>query len=630
MKKLVFFFATLMIFTSSVQAQKLILPRMFSDHMVYQRNEPIKMWGWDSPGQNVAVSLNGSEEFTTTNNDGYWQLYLPAQSAGGPFQIEVQGSEKVIISDVYFGEVWIAGGQSNMEWKLNWVVDGWEDEVANSDYPEIRFFEVENTFSYKKEMQLNSGEWKIANPENSPEFSAVAWYFAKLNHVEKGVPVGIIDSNWGGTPAEAWTPAERLQKVTGYEQEAIEVLSEPNWAQKLELAQVENEKRWARINGQSDILSYGAHEILFDDTDWPRVELPNQEAFTDYIWLRKTISIDAVDDAILSFGNPGKFTIAFLNGEQIYSKGWNNDPRHINIDQTLLKVGENVLAIRTVEDWDNRAFIGSEEEFWISIGNQKIDLSGTWKYSNTIEPPLDDYVLYEHSPGFLYNAMIHPLIGYKIKGVIWYQGESNAGQYYWYKDLFSAMIEEWRADWGQGDFPFLFVQLAAWLPRHDNPTDSDWARLRETQTETLALPNTAMAVTIDIGDAEDIHPRNKKDVGDRLWRAAKKVAYMDDIVHSGPMYLSHKINENAIEITFDYAESGWQNKNSDIIEGFAISGSDSVFHWATAEIDKNMIRVISDQVPNPIAVRYAWADNPKVSLYNREGLPVIPFRTDNW
>ncbi len=630
MKKLVFLFAVLMIFTSSVQAQKLILPRMFSDHMVYQRNEPIKMWGWDSPGQNVAVSLNGSEEFTTTNNDGYWQLYLPSQSAGGPFQIEVQGSEKVTISDVYFGEVWIAGGQSNMEWKLNWVVDSWEDEVANSAYPEIRFFEVENTFSYKKEMQLNSGEWKIANPENSPEFSAVAWYFAKLNHVEKSVPVGIIDSNWGGTPAEAWTPAERLQKVTGYEQEAIEVLSEPNWAQKLELAQVENEKRWARINGQSDILSYGANEILFDDTDWARVELPNQEAFTDYIWLRKTISIDAVDNAILSFGNPGKFTIVFLNGEQIYSKGWNDDPRHINIDQSLLKVGENVFAIRTVEDWDNRAFIGSEDEFWISVDDQKIDLSGTWKFSNTIEPPLDDYILYEHYPGFLYNAMIHPLIGYKIKGVIWYQGESNAGQYYWYKDLFSAMIEEWRAEWGQGDFPFLFVQLAAWLPRHEQPTDSDWARLRETQTETLELPNTAMAVTIDIGDADDIHPRNKKDVGKRLWLAAKKVAYKDDIVHSGPMYLNHKINDNAIEITFEYAENGWEIKNSDIIEGFAISGSDSVFHWATAEIDKNMIRVFSDQVPNPIAVRYAWADNPKVSLYNREGLPVIPFRTDDW
>jgi sialate O-acetylesterase len=307
----------------------------------------------------------------------------------------------------------------------------------------------------------------------------------------------------------------------------------------------------------------------------------------------------------------------------------NDNPELINIDKDLLIEGENILAIRTVEDWDNRAFIGSENDFWITVAHSKTDLIGSWKFSNTLEAPLDDYILYEHSPGFLYNAMIHPLVGYSIKGAIWYQGESNAHMSQYYHELFSTMITSWRDAWDD-EFPFLFVQLAAWLPRHENPTDSDWARLREAQTQTLELPNTAMAVTIDIGDAEDIHPRNKKDVGYRLWQAAKKVVFEEDIVHSGPLYKSHEIVGNTLEITFDFAESGWENKGSDQIEGFAVAGADSVFHWATAKIDKNKIRLFSDQVSNPVHVRYAWADNPLVSLYNKEGLPVVPFRTDDW
>ena len=217
-----------MLLQSTLHAQDLRLPRLFSDHMVLQRETPLKFWGWDTPGQNVSISLNGIEEITTTNNDGYWQLYFPEQTAGGPNQIIISGSESITLNDIYFGDVWIAGGQSNMEWKFSWVVDGWEEEVANSDFPEIRFFEVENDLSYKKEQHLGSGEWKIASPDNSPEFSAVAWYFAKQNHLEKGVPVGIIDSNWGGTPAESWTPTDKLQTVPGYEQEAKEILAETN------------------------------------------------------------------------------------------------------------------------------------------------------------------------------------------------------------------------------------------------------------------------------------------------------------------------------------------------------------------------------------------------------------------
>lgn len=619
-----------MLISSSSFAQDLRLPLLFSDHMVLQREENLKFWGWDTPRQNITVTLNGSSEITTTNMDGYWQVFLPKQNAGGPYEVSISGSTKILIQDVYIGDVWIAGGQSNMEWKLNQRVNNWEEEIANSDLPEIRFFEVPNVISYKPEDHLSGGEWKISNPENSPEFSAVAWHFAKLNHSEKGVPVGIIDSNWGGTPAQAWTPAKRLQSVEGYEEEAIEVLSEPNWEQKLTRAQKENEIRWSRLIDQTELLKYGVHEEEFDDSEWNTIELPNLEALQDYVWFRKTFSVESVDDAVLSFGNPGKFTVAFLNGQQIYYKIWSDEPKLIDIDKKLLNEGENVLAIRTVEDWDNRVFIGSENDFWISIGNQKIDLSDTWMFSNTVEPELGDYILYEHSPGFLYNSMIHPMAGFGIKGAIWYQGESNVGHYYWYRELFSSMIEEWRAIWGLGDFPFLFVQLANFLERAEQPQDSYWAGLRDAQTQTLSVPNTGMATIIDIGEADDIHPRNKEDVGYRLWQSAKRIAYGEEIVHSGPMYKEHIINGSSIELSFDFIGEGFVLKGANKPLSFEIAGDDKTFYWADARIEGDKIIVSSEFVANPVAVRYAWADNPEVSLYNSEDLPAVPFRTDDW
>lgn len=630
MKNTLFLISFIFSLQSMIQAQELSLPLLFSDHMVYQRNEPIKIWGWDKPGQDVTVSLNGFSEITTTNVDGYWQLFLPEQTAGGPFQLLISGSSEKPINDIYFGDVWVAGGQSNMEWKLSWLVDDWEEEVANSDYPEIRFFEVPKNISFKKESKLSGGDWRIANPQNSPEFSAVAWHFAKMNHLEKEVPVGIINSNWGGTPAESWVPVNMLLDVDGYKTKAIEMLDESiDWENRLAENQILSEEKYRRVEDDTEFLKYGSHHSAFDDTNWEEIELPNIEPLRDFVWLRKSFELDNIGDTRLSFGNPGKFSVVFINGKKVYKKIWSDDPKIISIDKSFLSEGENVIAIRTVEDWDNRTFIGKENEFWIETSNQKLSLEGAWKFSNSIEPPMPNTVRYEHTPGTLYNGMIHPLTNFPIQGVIWYQGESNVWVHQYYHELFSRVIESWRDAWNQ-DFSFLYVQLANFMERNDQPTESDWAKLREAQTLTLEVPKTGMAVTIDIGNADDIHPRNKKDVGYRLWQAAKNVTYNEGNVFSGPKYRSHEVVENVIEITFSYAENGWQNKNYDQIEGFTIAGSDSIFHWANAEIDKNKIRVFSDQVSAPIAVRYAWADNPIVSLYNREGLPVVPFRTDDW
>lgn len=627
-----FSLSAFLIMTSlSLSAQELRLPIIFNDHMVLQRDSEVRFWGWGNPGEQVEVITGESSAKSIVNNDGRWEVFLPKQIAGGPHTISVRSDKTISFEDIYFGDVWVAGGQSNMEWKLNWVVENWEEEVANSKYPEIRFFDIPNTTSYKLETKVPGGQWKIANPENSPEFSAVAWYFAKLNHAEKGVPVGIIDSNWGGTPAEAWTPAKRLLSTPGYEKAASNIVSsDRNWEEEFKNNDALNELKYQRVYDDSEFYSYNAHLFETDDSDWAEIEIPNSTVLTDFVWLRKSFDLENVADATLSFGNPGKFTIAFINGVPVYRKIWSDDPKLIEVDKSLLRQGRNVLTVRTVEDWDNRTFFGAEDELWIKLGDNKISLEGTWKFSNTIEPPMPKAQNYSWMPSFLYNAMIHPIAGYSIKGAIWYQGESNAGAHQYYNVLFESMIEEWRKSWNQGNFPFLFVQLANFMQKNSQPTDTDWARLRESQTQTLRLENTGMATIIDIGDADDIHPRNKHDVGYRLWQAAKKVAYGDNVIYSGPSYRDHKVNGSTIEISFDQVGEGLVTKNSDRVLGFAIAGNDRKFYWAEATIEGDKVVISSDKVTSPVAVRYAWADNPDVSLYNEEDLPAVPFRTDNW
>ena len=625
------FLCVVLMLQTSLEAQKIKLPILFSDHMVYQRDKPFLIWGWDEPGQPVIVELSNYRQMSTADDTGRWEIELPAQSMGGPYSITIKGSTTEILSDIYIGDIWIAGGQSNMEWKLNMGIIGAEEEIHNSDYPGIRFFEIPKIYSFQERSTLDSGEWHVSNPVNSPNFSAVAWYYAKKYHLETGIPIGIISSNWGGTPAESWVPADKLLVVPGYEEEASEILNpEIEWDKLVKDNSKNESELYRRVADTTDIIHFGVHLENIDISDWDIVNLPNSKPLTDFVWLRKTIDLKSTDNVQLSFGKPGKFTVLYINGEQVYSKIWSDDPRIIEIDKNILRIGENTIAIRTVEDWDNKTFIGATNQFWIETALNKISLEGSWNFSNKIEPPLPEITRFQHLSGTLYNGMIHPLIKFPIKGTIWYQGESNVVTHQYYKALFSRLIESWRDKWGY-DFPFLFVQLANYQERFDYPTESSWAKLREAQTQTSQeVDRTGIAVAIDIGQANDIHPRNKKDVGERLWMAARKVVFEEDIIHSGPMYKSHEIHDNYVEVSFHFAENGWYNKEGDNIEGFAIAGQDSVFHWANVKLIGSTVVLSSDQVQNPIEIRYAWADNPKVTLYNSEGLPVIPFRTDDW
>ena len=372
-----FLFVVLMLQTS-LEAQKIKLPILFSDHMVYQRDKPFLIWGWDEPGQPVTVKLSNHRQTSTADDTGRWEIELPAQSMGGPYSITIKGSTTEILSDIYIGDIWIAGGQSNMEWKLNMGIIGAEEEIHNSDYPGIRFFEIPKIYSFQERSILDSGEWHVSNPVNSPNFSAVAWYYAKKYHLETGIPIGIISSNWGGTPAESWVPADELLVVPGYEEEASEILNpEIEWDKLVKDNSKNESELYRRVADTTDITHFGVHLENIDISDWDIVDLPNSKPLTDFVWLRKTIDLKSTDNVQLSFGKPGKFTVLYINGEQVYSKIWSDDPRIIEIDKNILRIGENTIAIRTVEDWDNKTFIGATNQFWIETALNKISLEGS-------------------------------------------------------------------------------------------------------------------------------------------------------------------------------------------------------------------------------------------------------------
>lgn len=610
------------------QAQQLKLPRIFNDHMVLQRDQPVKVWGWGPAGQVIMIRIDDTEVTTKTNENGHWSCIIPEHEKGGPFEMVILGSGEKRITDIWYGDVWVAGGQSNMEWKLKMEVDDWEKEVEDSDYPQIRFFDVPNEIAFSPREELNGGQWVLANPENSPDFSAVAWFFAKMNHLEKDVPVGIIESNWGGTPAEAWTSSDRLLELEAYREQTREILDPAiNWTDLLQENRQNGETR-SRIINSTDYLNSGVQNQEFDDSAWQTILLPGEETYEDVVWIRKYFSWKgSKKEAVLSLGRLTINQDIFINGQKIQKIA---SGQVIPIPKGMLKRKDNLIVVRLVNGWNNQVNIGAGRELWIDDGDIKIDLSGEWKYANTIEEPIPEYIRYSHYPATLFNAMINPIIGYSIRGAIWYQGESNAGRHEDYQELFSTMIQDLRARWGVGDFPFLYVQLANFMQRLEGPSDPDWARLREAQTQTLSLDNTGMAVTIDIGNDVDIHPRNKQDVGHRLWLAADKIAFDHDLVFSGPLYESHTVNGSEVEVNFKYVGSGIMAAGPKIT-GFEIAGKDQVFHWADGRIQgTNQLILTSDAVPKPLHVRYAWANNPACNLYNKEGLPAVPFRSDSW
>ncbi|MDD4921649.1 MAG: sialate O-acetylesterase, partial [Bacteroidales bacterium] len=486
--------------------------------------------------------------------------------------------------------------------------------------------------------------WQECSPSTIPDFSAAAYFFGRDLFQHQNIPIGLINTSWGGTIAEAWMSAESAETLPEFTGKVKEIKAETEVQQKqiyLDKLTKWEEKITAVDSGYKNKVAIWT-ETNFDDSSWKTMSLPGtwekklSYNFDGIAWFRKQVTIPANwagKDLKLSFGVIDNNDITFFNGEKIGSTEGNTTPREYIIPARLVKSGTAVITVRVLDLAGEGGFYGEKMSLGLS-DSEKTLLTGDWKCKfgaglKALSPVPTPISQNPNRPTVLYNAMIHPLVPYSIRGAIWYQGESNAGRSYQYREIFPLMIKDWRKQWNK-DLPFYFVQLANYMKIDENPVESGWAELREAQTQTLNLGNTGMAVIIDIGETNDIHPKNKQEVGRRLALAARANTYGEKIAFSGPIYTSSKIEGNKIRISFKHTNDGLKTKDGQPLKGFAMAGSDHKFHWAEATIVGNEVVVSCPEVPSPLAVRYAWGNNPICNLYNGAGLPASPFRTDDW
>lgn len=630
---------TTMISCNHPSAVNIQVDEMFTDHAMLQRDVEVPIWGTADPGGKLKVEVGNVSAFTEADENGVWMVELSPLKAGGPFDMHVIGEDTITLQNILVGDVWIASGQSNMEWELKSQVDNYQEEIAHANYPEIRLFTVEKNRSNVPLKELNSKGWLVCSPETVSDFSAVAYFFGREIHQKENIPIGLIDATWGGTPAEAWTSEKSLMKMEEFRKMIEEVKS----TEQDGMSEAEKAKRREDIIQQANAkVNTSGFKPDFDISQWKSMEIPvlweeadtSMRSFDGYVWLAKKINIPsryAGKSVSLHLGKIDDSDITWFNGFRVGNSNSYSESRVYQLSGDLVKAGENTLMVRVLDTGGGGGLYGPGEEMYLEQNGQKLPifLTGTWKYDEKQEPALPAASAYPNQPAVLFNAMINPLIPFSIKGVIWYQGESNASRAKQYQTLFPLMIEDWREQFGQGKFPFLFVQLANFNPQGASPTQ--WAELREAQMMALDLDNTGMAVAIDIGDSNDIHPRNKQDIGYRLALAAEKVAYHRDHVYVGPLYDTMSVERDTAYIKFTEVGEGLMKMPDEELRGFTIAGEDKQFIEAQAKIvDKDEVAVYHAKVKNPQAVRYGWSNNPDVNLYNKEGLPAAPFRTDQW
>jgi sialate O-acetylesterase len=633
---------TLLIFlTASIIQAQTTMPKVFSDHMILQRNLLIPVWGQAKPGTKIKVTLADNNSTTFADNEGNWMVRLPELKEGGPFILnifEAQKSEPVLtFEDVLIGDVYLASGQSNMEWQVQQAMNA-DEEIKNVNYPNIRLFKVAHNKSIRPQQDIIDGKWQRCDTATVKEFSAVGYYFARELHQNHNIPIGILQSTWGGTPVEAWTSREMLlsSSLTRNLVLGNDTLTPDHFVKdSLDLIRF-----WDIVYNPKNNSEEIYPEPNFDDSQWTEIQLPktlkdmDMPAYEGMVWLRKNINIPQsmeTEALTINLGHPELNYTLYFNGKKICKNVWNAEPKHIyTLPDSLINPGSNNLTVRMAFLWGGGGFNPPAGEMYITDGKEKISITGQWKYKKDLEPEIPFINNYHQYPSYLYNAMIAPVIPYGIKGFIWYQGENNVDKAYDYRTLFPMMINDWRIRWQQGYMPFMYVQLANYMKADSVPSESNWALLRESQTETLKHPNTGMACIIDIGDANTIHPLNKQEVGRRLSLIARKKIYKEPIQSSGPVFKSFEIEDNQINIKFSGIGSGLAIHNGEELKGFAIAGKDQKFYWANADIHANEVIIHTEKVPHPVAVRYGWANNPNGKLINKEGLPAVPFRTDNW
>ena len=634
---------------------KVILAPVFTDNMVLQQQASVTIWGTATPGKKVTVttSWNGlSYSTTASREDGGWSLKFDTPSFGGPYEITVADSRKpLVLRNILIGDVWICSGQSNMEMKIGDKVTGMQETLDRAkDYTNIRIFHVQNTTATLPTdvIPVRHGGWQMCDAETIWDFSAAAYYFGKELNEALDIPIGLIETCWGGTLAEAWTSGESLKKMPYFASRVDEAASLPLTMEAREEKFRKDIDRWREEVKGSDPAFTGGRLIWgavdYQDSAWDVMDVPGfvQDVaipnFSGYLWMRKTVDIPASwagKELSLDLAMIDDNDFTYFNGVEVGHIEGCLAHRHYKVPASLVKAGKAVIAVRVMDTGGKGGIWGDKDRMFLALSeSERIPLAGPWKYKVAMKlseaPELPVNTAREANyPTFLYNAMIHPLLRVPIKGAIWYQGEANVSRSLQYQTLLPLMIQDWRKAWGI-DFPFYIAQLANYQAVQTGPEESEWAELREAQLVTTRLENTGLAVLIDIGEADDIHPKNKAEVGRRLALNALALTYGKNIPYSGPIYSSYRIEGSSMRISFDYTDGGLCTPGGSALEGFYLAGADHVFHKAKAMIEGVSVVVSCPEVEFPTSVRYGWANNPVCNLYNGAGLPASPFRTDSW
>ena len=636
------------------------LPAVLSENMVIQQKMPVRLWGKADPGEKVTVTMQWQIASTVAGSGGDWSVTLRPLRAGGPYAMRIAGKNTIDLNNVLVGEVWVCSGQSNMEWPVA-ASDNPQPVIAAANDPNLRLFTVEKRIAATPQADVR-GKWDPTTPQTVGSFSAVGYFFGRALRQSLGVPVGLIDSSWGGTRVEAWMsrPVLEANGAPASEFAAIDVQSP---AYKQALARYERHLAAWKAAGSpagpftdpgvtAEALAWAKPEAAANDWGaatlpgtWELSGAPGLEFLDGAVWFRKEVDVPAAwvgKDLALTLGAIDDHDTTFFNGTRVGATGAETPtpyqaPRRYTVPGALVRAGRNVIAVRAFDGMGAGGFTGPADQMRLApaapgAAGEPLSLTGAWRYkveagrvSNPGSPP---NAANPNGASVLYNGMIAPLVRFPIKGAIWYQGESNAGNPTAYRTLFPAMIRNWRDDWKVGAFPFFAVQLAPFMPRSAEPQESSWAALREAQVyATKALRNVGVAVITDVGEEADIHPRKKQPVGERLALLARKTAYGHRIVASGPTYKNMKVNGNKAVLRFDNVGQGLEARGGPLT-GFAVAGADKKWVWASAEIVGDTIVVSSPEVAQPVAVRYGWANFPVVNLWNKDGLPAGPFRTD--
>jgi sialate O-acetylesterase len=622
-------------FTSFAQIK---LPRLISDGMVLQRDSKIKLWGWAAPNEKILLEFSGEQFKTEADASGHWVIVLPKQKSGGPFEMTFSASNKIQLKNILFGDVWLCSGQSNMELPMDRVRDKYPDIIANANNEQIRQFLVPDAYDFEKPNEdVSSGEWLSVNSQNISKFGAVGFFFATELYAKYMVPIGLINSALGGSPADCWISEDAIKKFPEHYQELLKFKNK-KFLEQIEASDRRNGSEWFSLLNQTDLgLKHHWATANIDDQDWSTMEIPGY--WTDgplgnkngVVWFRKEINIPkSMTDkpAKLLLGRIVDADSVFINGEFAGTTSYLYPPRRYNIKSTILKEGKNVIVIRVINSSGKGGFV-LDKPYSLIAGTDTLDLKGKWKCKLGAEmKPLAGSTTIRWKPVGLFNAMIAPLTNYAIKGALWYQGESNTKNPSEYFPLMQTLIGDWRSKWNEGDFPFIVVQLPNFMEEKKEPAESNWAEVREAQLKTLQLPNTGLAVAIDLGEWNDVHPLNKKEVGRRLALQAMDVCYHEkNIIPSGPIFKSVKKSGRDLILSFKYSDGLRSSKGE--LTYFSIAGVNKKFVWAQAKIDSNKVVVWNENIPDPKYVRYAWADNPAgANLVNKELLPASPFEAE--